>query len=693
MGTRITRPIAEDSSPSPQHLPPYPPSSLPSPTPLPLQLPINNRSQSGLEAGALIGKKWLLLERVGRGAFGDIFVSECVLSGDALYGRRVALKVEKLEVADEATVKAALEAEARQRERERGRDAHTAAREGGGGGRVGEGGHSQPLPPSSPSPLTPGASPSPPALTVGLPLPSEPLSPQSPYPAASPSPAPSDAPSSPLPASSLRAAAPVYMKRCIVKLEAVVLSKLQSHSSFPRFIEYGRDGPQQVAYLAMQLLGDNLLRLRRVQRKLRFSLATTLRFGISALRCLQVMHDAGFIHRDVKPSNFVVGLGADSGRVYMIDFGLARAYREKATGGVIPARKEIGGFRGTPRYASVFVHREEDLSRRDDLWSLLYILVEFVTGDLPWGAKREKAAIGAIKERYHSLKLLKGCPSCFLPFFNHLLSLSFDATPDYALLTSLLEGKLHKLRVRPDHLMDWEDPVQKAQALTLLAQEALASPSPAGKVREEEKERAAEEPPRMLIVLHPSPHPIESRPSLAPKTPPPPPPREEEEEGEGSSLRLQSPLDGLGGRAVSASSMSVSSSPSWTGGEGGLGSGSGGGGGGEEAGSASPVLSVWGERGSVWGVGAGGGRGDVEGWRGEQQVHAGGELVAMYEAGVSVRQLLHLEENELNQRRKKKALTARSSSDSSGGHRSEEAQQPRPLVPDMSASPIIHPAQ
>ena len=364
MGIRSTRPIVE-SLPADQSPPLRNPSDpdLPQPPVLPAAS-ANNRSQSGLEAGAIIGRKWLLLDRVGRGAFGDIFLAECVLKGDPLYSQRVALKVEKLEVADEATVRAALDAEHRQKERERltveGRPADAAA----------------PLqPPASPRSANQNLpAPTPP------PHPSEPLSPLSPYPASTPSPMPTT-PTGP---------APVYMKRCIVKLEAVVLSKLQSSPAFPRFVEYGRDGPQQVAYLAMQLLGDNLLRLRRQQRKLRFSLPTVLRFGVAALRALQLMHETGFIHRDVKPSNFVVGVGADSGRVYVIDFGLARAYREKGSNAVIPPRVEIGGFRGTPRYASIFVHREEDLSRRDDLWSLLYILVEFVTGDLPWGSKRDK---------------------------------------------------------------------------------------------------------------------------------------------------------------------------------------------------------------------------------------------------------------------------------------------------------------
>jgi hypothetical protein len=158
----------------------------------------------------------------------------------------------------------------------------------------------------------------------------------------------------------------------------------------------------------------------------------------------------------VKPSNFVIGRGGNTDRIFIIDFGLARAYKDRLTGEILPPRADIGGFRGTPRYASVYVHREQDLSRRDDLLSLLYILVEFVTGDLPWGSKRDKAVIGRIKERYHSPKLLKGCPSCLLPFFKHVSALSFEERPDYDLLRSLLETKLNKLKVRPDALYDWE---------------------------------------------------------------------------------------------------------------------------------------------------------------------------------------------------------------------------------------------
>ncbi|VDK51682.1 unnamed protein product [Gongylonema pulchrum] len=68
--------------------------------------------------------------------------------------------------------------------------------------------------------------------------------------------------------------------------------------------------------------------------------------------------------------------------VYMLDFGLARQYLNAK--GEIRSPRSAAGFRGTVRYAAVSAHKNKEMGRQDDLWSLFYMLVEFLQGSLPW---------------------------------------------------------------------------------------------------------------------------------------------------------------------------------------------------------------------------------------------------------------------------------------------------------------------
>ena len=106
------------------------------------------------------------------------------------------------------------------------------------------------------------------------------------------------------------------------------------------------------------------------------------------LDAIEHVHSHGVLHRDIKPSNFAVGLPPQDGTVYLLDFGLARIFRS-SDGSIRPPR-ESAGFRGTSRYASLNTHFGRDMGRRDDLWSLFYVLVEFVLGSLPWRRLRDK---------------------------------------------------------------------------------------------------------------------------------------------------------------------------------------------------------------------------------------------------------------------------------------------------------------
>ncbi|KAK8770762.1 hypothetical protein V5799_012772 [Amblyomma americanum] len=241
----------------------------------------------------------------------------------------------------------------------------------------------------------------------------------------------------------------------VLKMEVAVLKKLQGREHVCRFIGCGRN--DRFNYVVMQLQGKNLAELRRAQPRGAFSLSTTLRLGLQILRAIQSIHEVGFLHRDVKPSNFAMGRTQHSSRkVYMLDFGLARQY-VTTTGEVRPPRA-AAGFRGTVRYASVNAHKNKEMGRHDDLWSLFYMLVEFVNGQLPWRKIKDKEQVGLMKEKYDHRLLLKHLPSDFRQFLEHISSLDYYDRPDYPVLAGLFEHCMKRRGVRDSDPYDWEKP-------------------------------------------------------------------------------------------------------------------------------------------------------------------------------------------------------------------------------------------
>ncbi|XP_060684669.1 tau-tubulin kinase 2-like isoform X1 [Hemiscyllium ocellatum] len=239
----------------------------------------------------------------------------------------------------------------------------------------------------------------------------------------------------------------------VLKMEVAVLKKLQGKDHVCRFIGCGRN--DRFNYVVMQLQGRNLADLRRSQSRGTFSISTTLRLGKQILEAVESIHTVGFLHRDIKPSNFAMGRFPSTCRkCFMLDFGLARQFTNSC-GDVRPPRV-VAGFRGTVRYASINAHKNREMGRHDDLWSLFYMLVEFVVGQLPWRKIKDKEQVGLIKEKYDHRLMLKHLPQEFALFLEHVLCLDYFTKPDYQLLMSVFDSSIKAHGVVDSDPFDWE---------------------------------------------------------------------------------------------------------------------------------------------------------------------------------------------------------------------------------------------
>ncbi|CAK9299250.1 unnamed protein product [Gordionus sp. m RMFG-2023] len=211
--------------------------------------------------------------------------------------------------------------------------------------------------------------------------------------------------------------------------------------------------------MVMDLLGPSLEDLFNFCSR-RFTLKTVLMLADQMISRLEYIHHKNFIHRDVKPDNFLMGIGRHCNKLYIIDFGLAKKYRDNRTRLHIPYRDDKN-LTGTARYASINAHLGIEQSRRDDMESLGYILMYFNRTSLPWQglkAATKKQKYEKISEKKMSTPvevLCRGFPAEFSMYLNYCRSLRFEEAPDYMYLRQLFRILFRTLNHQYDYCFDW----------------------------------------------------------------------------------------------------------------------------------------------------------------------------------------------------------------------------------------------
>ncbi|GMR44152.1 hypothetical protein PMAYCL1PPCAC_14347, partial [Pristionchus mayeri] len=228
----------------------------------------------------------------------------------------------------------------------------------------------------------------------------------------------------------------------VLKLEVDILRKLRGKKHVCELLGCGRKDTFQ--YIVMSLLGESLCDVVKTCNG-DISVSSQLRIGVHLLHGLKQIHDAGFVHRDIKPANLALGNaagGTDPNFVYILDFGLSRCFVKELRNGKKEMRKprRTALFRGTTRYCSADANLKRDQNRADDLWSMIYVLVE-LRSDLPWNNLNDKDQLAEAKNKADDRQLFENCPSQMAEIAVYLRTLTYFSRPDYLKIYNLfMEG-------------------------------------------------------------------------------------------------------------------------------------------------------------------------------------------------------------------------------------------------------------
>ncbi|VDL73939.1 unnamed protein product [Nippostrongylus brasiliensis] len=162
-----------------------------------------------------------------------------------------------------------------------------------------------------------------------------------------------------------------------LKIEVRVLGlccNVENPEKRKHFLELvDRGKTEKFKFLVMGLVGKSLEDLRKNVVGRNYSKSTGMQCAYQTLVAIGDLHDVGYLHRDIKPQNFAVGLGEQEKTIYMLDFGIARKFTVGNTKQVKVPRLQVK-FLGTLRFASRACHNGIEQGRKDDLETWIYMV-------------------------------------------------------------------------------------------------------------------------------------------------------------------------------------------------------------------------------------------------------------------------------------------------------------------------------
>ena len=220
---------------------------------------------------------------------------------------------------------------------------------------------------------------------------------------------------------------PINAETKMLKREAQIYQYLSKSEGIPEIKWYGII--DNYYYMVIPLLGVSFSNILANGKT--FSLKEVFSIGKELIKRLKYIHEKGLIHRDIKTDNILLSLCGK--KIYLIDFGLCRKYKDNSNNHIV--MKSEKSIIGTPNFISTNIHNGLEPSRRDDLESIAYILINLQLGKLEWGEKTDLNKIKMIKLSIHNNILVN---DKLVFFLNYCRNMQFCETPNYEYLINLL---------------------------------------------------------------------------------------------------------------------------------------------------------------------------------------------------------------------------------------------------------------
>lgn len=208
--------------------------------------------------------------------------------------------------------------------------------------------------------------------------------------------------------------------KSLLKNEAKIYNILNNINGVPKLRSYG--SVNCFNYMVIDYIGESLEKYK-LKNKIQLSLNNVKNIGLQIIDIIEKIHNNGIIHRDIKPENFLIF----KDKIYIIDFGLSKLY-VKNNKHVL--KREIKHIIGNIRYSSINIHNNISPSRRDDIESIIYILIYLLNGTLPWEMNKNIKDIGDIKKDENTFKKIKLNTNLIL-LLKYVRKLKYSEKPNY----------------------------------------------------------------------------------------------------------------------------------------------------------------------------------------------------------------------------------------------------------------------